>query len=94
MSQNHMEQKSTKMSKWIRETLMVDEITPEEYAGRFSHTLVCLGFQYTDHQDDELEEWLCELRSILDDPSRLGELRRQYLTTEEIEAIENGLDEV
>ena len=83
----------TKMARWIRRALSVDELSPEEYAARYSHTITCLGFRYEDHLDDELEVWLSELRSILDDEQRLQSLRKQFLSANELKQVEIDLQE-
>jgi len=67
------------------------DMSPEEYAARHAHTFYCFGFELLDLQDDELQSWLLRVADIIfarNGAPTLDELRRKYLSPEEIDAIE------
>ena len=78
---------TSEIGKRLRQAFQIDELSPEEYAGRFSHGILCLGIRFDQHKDPELEEWVTRLRSILDDEEKLNRLRQKYLSPEELKAI-------
>ncbi len=65
------------------------KISPEEYAARFSHQWGCFSFHEYTYQDPALNVWIQRLAEILfGDFEAIDNYRKEFLTDEEITAIE------
>lgn len=77
----------------LRKTLRIDEYSPEEWAARRSHRLLCFSNVVPREQDPELHDWLERLLEITGDEARLESVRRTHLSAEEFAALERELEE-
>lgn len=71
------------MSTWeradgLRKAFQIEKMTPEEFAGRYSHFIGSSEFDLSHHQDSELHEWLERYREILKDQRLLRSLRKRF----------------
>ena len=62
-------------------------LTPEEYAARWSHTILCFSFDNYSYRDPKLDAWIQEFAAIMRTPGRVDECRQKYLSPEEMAAI-------
>ena len=62
-------------------------MSPEEYAARESHTIMCFGLHEFRFRDAKLDQWIQRLGEILTTPGLRDDYRRQFLTPEEYERI-------
>jgi len=71
--------------------MMMDGVSPEEYAARWSHTIAAFSMHGYRYQEPGVEQWVHRLGEILarlpGAPS-LKDLRAKYLTAAERKAIE------
>jgi hypothetical protein len=66
------------------------EMTPEEFAARFSQEIACFSWHTYRFSDPELDAWITRLSQILfQEPGApsIESLREQFLTPQEIEAV-------
>jgi hypothetical protein len=66
--------------------MMIDGITPEEFAARYAHTIETFVMDNFSYREPEVEAWVHRLGAILwgrPDAPRLADLRVRYLTDEE-----------
>lgn len=68
-------------------------MTPERYAARWSHTILCSSFDEYRYPDPALTAWIDELHRILRTPGESERCRREHLTTEEYAAVRAYMDE-
>ena len=71
--------------------MMVDGITPDEYAARWSHTMASFSMDEFSYRDPDVHAWIHRLGAILfhrPGMPRLADLRARYLTADERTAIE------
>ena len=74
--------------------MMAEGWSPEEYAARCAHQILCFSMDDCRYQDPVVDAWISRLGDILfrrNGVPSIDELRQQYLTPEEIreaEAIE------
>lgn len=62
----------------LRKAFQIEEMTPEEFAGRYSHLIGSSQFEFSHHEDPELHEWLERYGEILKDQSLLKSLRKAF----------------
>lgn len=74
----------------IKEIYPIDEMSPEEYAGRHSHELISLGLFSLEHDDSSVEAWHSRLVDVLNDKDLLDQLREQYLSPELCREVRQG----
>jgi hypothetical protein len=78
--------------------MMIDGITPEEFAARYAHTIATFSMDNFTYREEEVEAWVHRLGAILwgkPGTPRLADLRARYLTADERQAIrqaEEGLE--
>ena len=77
------------LAKLLREIYEVDEMSPEEFAARNAHTIMMFA-SHLEHGDPELASWFLQVEQILDNKELLQQAREEYLTSVEIQAIENS----
>jgi hypothetical protein len=75
---------SSSLAEWLRQTFHIDEMSPEEFAGRHSHEVMCMGFELSHHKDPEIDAWFTRLKEIVSDYARITELRKQYLNPKQL----------
>jgi hypothetical protein len=64
-------------------------MSPEEWAARFSHQVICSDFDSYRYRDPVLHEWIQKLHGILlEGSAQIDSYRRQYLSEEERLRIE------
>lgn len=80
------------LSEHLRELYCVDEMSPEEFAARNSHTLGMFA-SHLEHGDEQLAKWFKEVETILDSEELLSEAMRKFLTPAEIQDIEAYLED-
>ncbi len=80
------------IAKSLREDYMIDTMSPEEYAGRYSHGMLCFGLHTINYDDPELEDWLTRLAHILRDEEHVEKLREKYLSPDELAKIKALMD--
>jgi hypothetical protein len=69
-------------------------MSPEEWAARYSHTVLCSSFDNYRYRDPELHEWIHKLHRILrDDSNQIEAYRQKYLTEEERRRINERGDD-
>lgn len=61
-----------------------ERMSPEEWAARFAHTMMCSSFDLYRYRNAALHSWIHRLHTILRMPERVDECRKKYLTAEEI----------
>lgn len=61
----------------LRKAFQIEKMTPEEFAGRYSHLIGGSQFDLSYHNDPELHEWLEQYRKILSDQRLLRALRKR-----------------
>jgi hypothetical protein len=66
-----------------------DTMCPEEWAARFSHTVGCSSFDLYQYRNPKLHAWIHRLHQILSKPELIKEYRNQFLTLEDIQAIDD-----
>jgi len=64
------------------------EISAEEYAAREGHNWGCFSFGEYIYSNSELNEWIHTLDDVFFTPGKLKEIRKKYLTSDEIVEIE------
>lgn len=79
--------KKTPIAQLFRSRFKIEEMSPEEYVARYIHKTFGFGIPFSVHQDPELENWIVVVNEITNQEGRVEELRRLYLTAEEIEKI-------
>ena len=70
--------------------MMIDGITPEEFAARYAHTIEAFSMDNFSYREPEVEDWVHRLGAILwgrPGAPRLADLRARYLTDEERQRI-------
>lgn len=78
----------------LRERLPVDTMSPEEFVARHSHGIMCFSSSgVLEHGDPELADWLYQTSALLSNWDYTRELRKQYLTPEELAQVERELEE-
>jgi hypothetical protein len=63
--------------------MMIDGITPEEFAARYAHTIASFSMDNFRYREPEVDAWVHRLGDILwgrPDAPRLADLRVRYLT--------------
>lgn len=65
-------------------------MTPEEYAGRYGHTILLFGSTQHQFRDPTLTRWMRRLGVILADAQLLAECRQKFLTPQELEEIQRA----
>ncbi len=69
-------------------------MSPEEFAARHSHRILCSSFDEYEYSDPIVDRWIRRFHFIvLRSPELLQFYRQQYLTAEEIAAIEDELND-
>lgn len=69
------------------------ELSPEQYAAQEAHKWASFSFDDYIYKDAELNEWIHALGDILFAEGAVEAARRKYLTSAEIERIEQGQNE-
>jgi len=71
------------------------EIDPEEYAARWAHKIGCSSFDCFCYRDKKLGAWIQKLHKILRGQytKTIEELRKEYLSEEEIIRIKKDSEE-
>jgi hypothetical protein len=68
------------------------QITPEEWAARYAHTVGCSAFGDFKYRNSDLGGWIYRLHEIFDRqlhfPDEIDSYKRQYLSSEEIAKIQ------
>ena len=70
--------------------MMIDGITPEEFAARYAHTIASFAMDNFSYREPEVEAWVHRLGAILwgkPGTPRLADLRARYLTDAERQKI-------
>lgn len=70
--------------------MMIDGITPEEFAARYAHTIASFSMDNFNYREPEVEFWVHRLGEILwgkPGAPRLADLRARYLTDAERQKI-------
>jgi hypothetical protein len=75
----------------VARQIFVTTITPEEYAARYAHTIMCSSFDDFRYSDPRFDSWIQELHVILRSPGKVDECRQKYLTPEELTAIQEQI---
>ena len=65
-------------------------MSPEEWAARFSHTVLCSSFDRYRYRNQALQSWIYRLHEIMTDPGAVKECRRRFLADREIADIEKA----
>ncbi len=73
------------------QTLFPMDMTPEEYAALYSHTILSFTFDQYSYSDKKLDIWIQQLGVILGNPAQLKEYRRKFLSAAERAEIEAEL---
>jgi hypothetical protein len=66
--------------------MMASGYSPEEFAGRFAHGILCFSMDGYRYSDAAVDAWIARLGDILfrrNGAPTVGELRERYLTPEE-----------
>jgi hypothetical protein len=85
MTDRHLPFADERMEAYARR-MMVDGITPEEFAARYAHTIPTFSMDNFSYREPEVEAWIHQLGAILwNKPGapKLADLRARYLTDEE-----------
>jgi hypothetical protein len=67
-----------------------DAMSPEEWAARYAHTVLCSSFDRFRYRNAALQCWIYRLHEILADPGKVRESRRTCLTAKEAERLEGS----
>jgi len=65
------------------------QMSPEEYAGRYGHTIYCSSFDTFRYRDTDLQAWIYELHAILRDPNRARACQSRYYTEDQLKELES-----
>jgi hypothetical protein len=69
-------------------------MSPEEWAARFAHTVLCSSFDDYRYHNPQLHQWIHRLHQILRHHyDQIDSYRLQYLSAEEREKIERESNE-
>jgi hypothetical protein len=69
------------------------EMSPEEWAARFGHTVGCSSFDDYSYRNPELHDWVHKLHHIFRyNHGQIEDFKLKYLSAEEIEIIESKRD--
>jgi hypothetical protein len=69
------------------------EFSPEEYVARFSHGIMCWGFDEYDYPDRDFDRWIKRVSEILPDFELKEHYRRTLLTPEEYQKVLREIEE-
>lgn len=68
-------------------------MSPQEWAARFSHGVLCSSFDDYRYRDEALGRWIAELHQIWRTPGALRACRERFLSPDEIKRVEDEENE-
>jgi hypothetical protein len=67
------------------------ELSPEQFAARWSHTILLSSFDQYRYPDMAMESWIDELHRLLRSPAELERCRRAHLSAEDYAAVQDDI---
>ena len=77
----------------LAQKLMSSGLSAEEYAGRHGANVLMCSIHRYQYQNAETNDWVHRLGHILFTPGLLAHYQEQYLTPEELEAVNKASEE-
>lgn len=83
--------------RWVQTEFPIGRMSPEEYAAREAHSILCFSASEQRYRDSDVEAWMARLGDILfkrNGAPSLDELRASHLTNDERARIASEIEQM
>jgi hypothetical protein len=76
----------------MAKTIFSLNMSPEEYAARYSADWFCFSFHRYYYRDPQLDEWIQRLGAIFSNPELLAKCQAEILSVKQLSAVKKRLE--